>query len=251
MKLYDANAMVGTWVRDRVHDLEAGEMVKLSAELGIEKTVAYHADARSLNPIPGNAKLMEACKDFPSIVPCWIVSPHYKYNIGWDALAQLLEENRIRFIRLFPSEHGYTLGSVHVTDMLNIAAKLKLIVQLGYEEILLRETETEENPYFEELCRRYPDVRFVLSEAPHRRNMMWYSFLENHPNVYVEMSLNNNWLTYEQTVKLFGSEKLLWGSRMPFSHPGPSLSMLAYAEISDEDKANIGYRNLQRLMGRE
>ncbi|MBP1993859.1 amidohydrolase family protein [Paenibacillus eucommiae] len=249
MKIYDANCMIGTYVREHVPIHGVEEFVQLASEIGIEKTLAYHADARSLNPVFGNVKLLDICRNHSFIEPCFVISPHYKYDKGWIFMEQLLMENDVRFVRLFPKEHGYTLTSVHVTEMLDIARKLNLNVMLSYN--MIYQESGEENPYFEELCRRYRDVRFILTEAPHLRNMMWYSYLEQHPNVYVEMSTNDNWLTYEQTVRLFGSERLLLGSNMPFNHPGPSITMLAYADISETDKANISYKNLQRLMGRE
>ncbi|MBO9605050.1 MAG: amidohydrolase family protein [Paenibacillaceae bacterium] len=250
MKLYDANTMIGAYVREQVQIRDEAECIRISTRFGIEKTVAYHADARSLHPAAGNAKLAALCRNEPSIVPCFVVSPHYKYEQGWAFLEQELTAHRVRFVRMFPREHGYTLGSAHVAEMLAIAGRLGLTVMLSYGEIYQEGDIIGENPLFEQLCRQYRDVAFVLTEAPHRRNMMWYSFLEQHPNVYVEMSINDNWLTYERTVALFGSERLLWGSNRPFNSPGPSVTMLAYAELPETDKANIAYKNLERLMER-
>jgi len=247
MKLFDANGMIGTYTRERMPIAGEEQYVQLANRLGIEKSVLYHVDARSLNPLVGNKKLIELCKHNQSIEPCFVLSPHYKYAIGWENTEQLLLENNVRFIRLFPKENGYTLASNHTWEMMQIAEKLKLNVMLDYASIY---SDNGEDPNFDTLCRTFSRVPIILTDVHHLRNMMWYEYLEKHSNVYVEMSINNNWLTYEETVRLFGSERLLWGSNMPFNHPGPSITMLAYAELSDEDKANISHRNLQRLIGR-
>lgn len=247
MKIFDANSMIGPYVKGRVEVNGVEEFIQLTAEMRLDRTLAYHADARSLNPIVGNEKLLMICRAHPSIEPCFILSPHYKYDQGWAAMEKSLTENDIRFVRFFPKEHGYTLSSWHMTEMLNIAREHNLNVILSYSMICQG---IEEDPYFEELCQRYGDVQFILTEAPHTRNMMWYSYLEQYDNVHIEMSINNNWLTYEQTVGLFGSERLLFGSNMPFNHPGSAITMLAYANISDDDKSNISYKNLERLLGR-
>lgn len=248
MKLYDANGMIGAYVRERVPIADESQFIRLAESVGIEKSVVYHADARSLNPVFGNEKLIGICRDNPQIEPCFVLSPHYKYEKGWAHMERLLADNDVRFVRLFPKEHGYTLASVHTAEMLEIAGKLNLNVMLNYGSIY---SDLGEDPYFEELCRKYGHIRFILTEAPHLRNMMWYGYLEQHSNVHIEMSINDNWLTYERTVGLFGSERLLWGSNMPFNHPGPSITMLAYADISEADKANISHKNLQRLIGRD
>jgi predicted TIM-barrel fold metal-dependent hydrolase len=46
-------------------------------------------------------------------------------------------------------------------------------------------------------------------------------------------------LAYEEAVRRFGSERLLWGTDMPFRMPGSAITMLSYADISMEDKENI------------
>jgi len=54
MKLYDANGMIGTYTRERVPIAGEEQYVHLANRLGIEKSVVYHVDARSLNPLVGN-----------------------------------------------------------------------------------------------------------------------------------------------------------------------------------------------------
>ena len=52
---------------------------------------------------------------------------------------------------------------------------------------------------------------------------------------------------YEEVVKRFGSERLLFGSHMPFTEPGSSAAAILYADIDDKDKKNIAYKNFNRL----
>jgi predicted TIM-barrel fold metal-dependent hydrolase len=92
---------------------------------------------------------------------------------------------------------------------------------------------------FESLLKEHPAVNVILTCVSHRNNMVIYSYLENYPNFYVEFSAYANMLAYEDAVRRFGSERLLWGTDMPFRMPGSAITMLSYADISMEDKENI------------
>ncbi|RAV12460.1 amidohydrolase family protein [Paenibacillus contaminans] len=245
MRKIDVNAMIGMYVKQDLAIRDEPSFLETMAFYQIEKAVVYHADARFYNPIQGNEKLLRLAKQHDSLIPCFILSPHYKYSGGWGDLERRLREEEIRFAKLYPGLHGYSLNSAHTDAMFEIAARLNMTMLLSASEITDTLGETEG---FARLCRDYPNVNIVLVEALYRRNMSLYSYLERFANVHVEFSTLNNWLAYEEAVRLFGSERLLFGSNMPFNSPGPAITMLSYSELSREDRDNIACLNAELLI---
>ncbi|OUS72153.1 hypothetical protein B1748_25180 [Paenibacillus sp. MY03] len=246
MRKIDVNCMIGNWVKQDVEPLLENQVQDELHYYDIDRVIAYHGTARSSNPMYGNERLLDYCRSNQSMIPCMVVSPHYKYVHGWSFLEDLLVKEKIQFIRIFPKEQGYTLGSKLTHEIFGMAEKLGTHMIIDYEEIT--SSDDREMPEFDRLLSDFPSVQVIVTAFRHRRNMMMYSYLENHSNFYTELSLCDNWKAYEQAIDRYGSDRILWGSNMPFNKPGSAITMLSYADISERDKEKIAYGNLQRLI---
>ncbi|WP_135547895.1 amidohydrolase family protein [Paenibacillus cymbidii] len=247
MNKIDANCTIGTWVNQELEVNDETQFLEALDYYRIDRAIVSHVMAHTYDPIVGNERLLKLAAGDRRLIPCPILAPHYKYHAGWPAMAELLRVHGIKFARLAPKEHGYALHSPHTREMFAIAERLGIHLLLGHAEIT--DAEGIELPGFELLLRQYPGVNVIVTGTKHRRKLMLYGYLESYPNVYAEFSLFDNWLSYQEAVGLFGSERLVWGSNMPFNMPGSAITMLSYANISAEDKANIAYHNIARLMG--
>lgn len=248
MKKFDINCMIGNNVKQTFEISSEQQFLEALDYYHIDKAIAFHAAARYLNPIQGNERLLKLAQARDRIIPCLVLSPHYKYDFGgWTFLEQLLSEEQITFAKIFPKEQGYNLYSSHTRAMLDIAARQNIHILIDQSEII--DASGSEMKGFEDLLRAYPTVNIILTSVRHRRKMVLYSYLEQYPNFFTEFSVYNNWLAYEETVQLFGSTNILWGSNMPFNLPGSAITMLSYAQIGEEDKRNIAYRNVNLLIG--
>ena len=52
----------------------------------------------------------------------------------------------------------------------------------------------------------------------------------------------------EEVCAKFGSERLLYGSNFPTNSMSGSVYSLMKADISDADRENIAYKNMERLL---
>lgn len=248
MNRIDCNLMIGNGFKYRLNISNAEETMEAMAYFSIDRAVAYHAEARAYSPFTGNRRILALACKYPQIVPCFVVTPLYKRSSsGYSGLMECMKEENIRFARLFPREHGYSLGSPCVREMLDIFAECRTNLILDYGE-LTADGQCEQT-WFMDLCKTYTQVNFILTCVPHRRNLMFYDLLERLDNLYLETSMIDNWRFYEDAVGRFGSERLLWGSNMPLRNAGSAITMLSYSEIPETDKENIAYKNLLRLMG--
>ncbi|MEF3310030.1 amidohydrolase family protein [Paenibacillus sp. GYB004] len=249
MRKIDVNCMIGNSVSQEYAINTEQQFLEALDYFRIDQAIAYHATARRMNPIIGNERLLALARTSDQIIPCFILSPHYKYDMGWNALELLLQEQQIKFAKIFPKEQGFTLHGSHTRELFDIAARNNIHMLIDQSEIV--DASGTELECFEALLRNYPTVTVILTSIRHRRKMVMYSYFEQYPNFYTEFSVYDNWLAYEEAVRLFGSHNLLWGSNMPINMPGAAITMLTYAQIDSNDKENIAFRNANRLIGGE
>ena len=53
----------------------------------------------------------------------------------------------------------------------------------------------------------------------------------------------------EDVCAKFGAERILFGSSLPYGAGSAAVSMITYANISEEEKELIASGNLERLLG--
>ncbi len=246
MKRIDVHCVLGSSASEKMEITSEQELIDSLDYYSIDKAIVIHSMARDSDPISGNEKLLDWTRREVKLIPCFVLSPHYKYEIGWAETEQLLRKERIRFARIYPRLHGFTLHGAHTREIFEMAAKLHIHLLIDHSEII--DAHGKDMEIFESLLKEHPAVNVILTSVSHRNNMVIYSYLENYPNFYVEFSAYANMLAYEEAVQRFGSERLLWGTDMPFRMPGSAITMLSYADISMEDKENIAYKNIEKLM---
>jgi predicted TIM-barrel fold metal-dependent hydrolase len=249
MKKYDSNLMLGGWPSSELNTIDEEEVESVLDYFDIAKAVVYHSEARFYNAATGNDRLLGIVRNHERLIPSFVLSPHYKYEYGgWDYIRNLIRDNGVKFLRIFPKEHGYSMESGVAEEMFRIASECSATIMVEMKEIF--NEGGFESRYFEELCRKFPDTGVIITRVGHRRNIMYNYYLENLSNVYIETSLINNWRFYEETIKLHGSDRLLWGSSMPFNSAGSSITMLSYSDIPETDKRKIAFENLIKLLMR-
>jgi predicted TIM-barrel fold metal-dependent hydrolase len=246
MRRIDVHCMIGSSTNEQLEIRNERELIDQLADYNIDQAIVFHFVARDSNPIAGNEKLLEWTRNEDKLIPCFILSPHYKYDRGWAETERILREENIRFVRICPRMHGFTLHGAHTREIFEMAARLRIHVLIDHSEII--DAFGKDMEIFEHLLKEHHDVNVILTSVSHRNIMVVYGYMENYPNFYVEFSTYANTLAYEEAVSRFGSERLLWGTGMPFRMPGSAITMLSYADISVGDKENIAYKNVVKLM---
>lgn len=101
-----------------------------------------------------------------------------------------------------------------------------------------------------DIAGRHPELPVILVGPDRSFSRTILALLERFPNVH--LSLGSPVTVHggvEHLVKRIGPERLLFGTGFPAADPMPAVTMLTYAEIGDADKALIGAKNLERLIG--
>lgn len=257
MKLFDANVSFGVdmvnhecvnhenfIVLEKVDIApDADSLIEYMDYAGIERANAWHRAAYEFYPTNGNERLMREIQGHEgrispilAILPA-LTDPEYAPNTFFD----LMKRCGSKSVCAFPQMNRYVLCGVTMGEQLGLLSELKIPLYLsprdGYEAIY-------------SVLKEFPELTVVLYNIgwwPSARFI--YPLLRAYKNVYFETGDFSTLHGYEEVCRLFGSERLLFGTNFPTNSMAGSIFCLQRAQISDEDKENIGHRNMERLLG--
>jgi hypothetical protein len=99
------------------------------------------------------------------------------------------------------------------------------------------------------LIRMYPDITFVLGHSFHGSWDEGMKFAKECPNIYYEITAthdDNDIL--KDLVRGVGSDRMLFGTDLPWFSTYIGIGSILAADMTDEDRENIFYKNAMRLM---
>ncbi len=257
MRLYDANACFGMdmvnhecvnhenfIVMEKVDFAkDAQSLISYMDHAGIEKANVWHRLMYDLDPTEGNRKIMEAIRGYEDrLTPSFTILPDITdREYAPEVFFPEMKRCGVRTLHAFPLQNRYVLCKETMGEQLDLLCEKKIPLYLtpmnGWEEIYA-------------IMREFPRLTVVLYNIgwwPSARYV--YPLLKNYPNFYFETGDFGMKDGFEETVSRFGSERILFGTNFPTNNMAGSICCLEYARISQQDKENIAYRNMERLLG--
>ncbi len=77
-----------------------------------------------------------------------------------------------------------------------------------------------------------------------------FSVVRENPNIYLELTAASRvGGIITRMVKEVGSEKVVFGTDLPWFDPHYGIGSVCFSRIADEDRHNILHRNAERLLG--
>lgn len=99
------------------------------------------------------------------------------------------------------------------------------------------------------IAERFPDIRIICGHSFFGRQKEGIALTKQFPNVYYELTAIPIVRGYlEDIVNCAGSERVLFGTDLPWFSTMHGVGMVLGAEITDEDRRNIFYRNGEKLL---
>lgn len=256
MKLFDCNASFGLDMVNHecvnhenfivMEKVDVAATAKdLIAELdyvGIEKASVWHRSQYEQDATVGNKKLIEAIKGYEDrLIPSWTVLPDITdTQYSPDVFFPEMKKYGVKTLRAFPEQDRFILCDVTMGEQLSLISELKIPLYLtpmnGFEQIY-------------KVLEEFPNLTVILCNIgwwPSAR--LVYPLIKRYPNFYFETGDFSMLNGIEEVCAKFGSERLLYGSNFPTNSMSGSIYSLMKADISDADRENIAYKNMERLL---
>lgn len=244
--VYDMHGHMGSHNAIYFNCCEPGDMAEYLRKCGITRLVFSHHEA--LFSTLRNVKVYEICKQYPDVFRMYVaVNPNYPDRIKED-LAQYDEWAPYAVgLKCLPDYHGVPVDDKRFQYALDFAEERALPVLChtwggspndGGRNMLV-------------LAERYHKLKLMLGHSIFGEWDAAQRCVNDFAgNVYLELTaIPGERNTIEDLVARVGSEKILFGTDMPWFDEYMSIGGVLSANISEEDMRNILYRNAQKILG--
>ncbi len=244
--VYDMHGHMGAHYAIYMKRCEADDMVKHMRRIGVKKLVFSHH--KVLFGSMRNAEVIEICKRHPDILRAYVgIVPKYPDDIKED-------------LALFDKWAPYAVGLKFLAGYYNIpvtdkswAYALDFANERGIP--VLNHTWGGNNcnngPKMLEIAQKYPNAKFFMGHSIYGDWDYAERVVKETPgNVWLELTAIPGELgKVEMLAQRVGSDRLLYGTDMPWFDEYQAVGGILAAELSDDDKRNILYRNAESILG--
>ena len=224
---------------------DAPAMIGTMDQCGVRLLVFSH-HAALMAPDIGNALSIQAVREYPDRLRAYcVVNPNYLEQMEADL--ETFDENADVYVGLkfLPDYHGIALTHERYQPAWEFANERGLLIlthtwggsKLDGPGVVRR------------MAERYPNVKLLMGHSCHGEWDAAVQLARDFPNVYLEMTaVFDTRGVVEKFSCEAGSDKVLFGTDLPWFDPHQAVGALLSAHISDEDRHNICHRNARRLL---
>ncbi|MCM8785538.1 MAG: amidohydrolase family protein [Candidatus Omnitrophica bacterium] len=244
-KFFDVNVWIGKFTNDeRKISVSVEQLISKMTCLKIEKAIVYHISQRDVHPQIGNEKLIKDISDKQQLYGILTILPLQTNEVKIYSFKQLKEKKIVGF-NFFPKKHNFILDEISFGDFLSELEQRNFPV---FFDIMSGLSVDYRDIYT--ILKTFPKLTCILcNPGIWNRDRYTWPLLEKFSNIYLESSLLSLYEGgLEETVKRYGSERIVFGSGFPERYFESSILQLVNAEIEKEDKEKIAYKNIEKII---
>jgi hypothetical protein len=244
--IYDMHGHMGPFHSIYFPRPEPADMIRTMDACGVRMLVFSHHQALNA-PNLGNGPSVAAVRQFPDRLRAYcVVNPNYPEMLArdLDTFDDLCPDVYVGF-KFLSDYHEVPLTDPRYAPAWELADARELLV-LAHTWGGSRFDGPE---VVRAVAERYPNVRFLLGHACHGDWDAAVRLAQDLPHVYLELTaVFDDRGAIETFVREAGSDRMLFGTDLPWFDPHHAVGVLLNADITDEDRHNICHRNAQRLL---
>ncbi|MDZ4405100.1 amidohydrolase family protein [Prosthecobacter sp.] len=185
-----------------------------------------------------NRQIVQHCRDHSILRPCGTINLALP---AWqDDVKRCTEDHGMRVIRLHPNYHGYALEAPAFRELLDLATKHRLLIQL----VAQMEDERTQHPQVRVAPVDLKPLPGIMKEMPEARVMllnanaaMVLKHLQDCPNVWLDFAMIEGVGSVENLLKSWPLERLVFGSFAPVFY-WESAKLKMQESALDEEQRN-------------
>lgn len=246
LRFYDCNASFGMRsLRNPGSFYKKEELLQKMDDYSIERALVTHSMSKEYDPQVGNGILIDELKGETRLFPVWAVLPHYTGEFDPpDKLLENMKKNGVRAVTMFPAPscQNFSLAEFSCGGLFRAFEEYKVPLFLSMDQL-------GGIANLDPLCCAHPELRVVVTNVNYRVDRDLYPLMEKHRNFAIETSGYKVMDGIAHLCARFGAKRLLFGTGMPVASGSAAVGLVAYAQISDEEKQRIASENLEELLG--
>ena len=242
LRFIDANCMIGPKMKpvQGVPDT-AEELCRVMDRCGIDKAIVCYSVAKDGDITIGNKLLHGAISGKDRLMPQWIVMPNSfrEFYSPAELLSQMKKHN-VKTVRMYPQLTGFSLQPYAIGGLMDAFAQCRIPVMMDMAQVSHDEIYT--------FCKNYPEVKLIICYPGYRNGRTFDALLHACPNLYIDSS---NFCAHNgvaDVCRSFGAKRMVFGSGIPAGSAASAVSLIRYADISEEEKQLIASGNILSML---
>ena len=254
--IIDVNANVSRWPFRRTPCDELPRLAEKLQTHGVQQAWVGSLDGLFHRDLGGvNRRLAEDCRSERRVqlVPFGSVNPRLP---DWEEdLRRCAEDHRMPGIRLHPNYHGYRLDEPLFSQLLDLAAGRRLIVQLvvrmddvRVQHPMMQVSDVDVKP-LGELLRTRPNLRLLLLNSQATLRGADLQQLATNDRCGVDMAMQEGVGGVAGLVRTVGPTQVFFGSHLPLFALESAILKMREAGLDEGQRRAVECENAQRWLG--
>lgn len=244
--IYDLHAHMGPWQAIYMPFHGADDMAARMDLAGVKLVVFCHHS--SLNcPDLGNTESLRDARRHPGRFKAWCsIHPHYPEMARRDLAEYDRNTDVWAGLKLHPDIHGVPMTDARYSYALDWANERGLPMLSHTWGGSTCDGETEVRRFAD----RWPRIRLLMGHCLHDHWDEAVALARDYENLYLDLTAVNDERTgvIEKFVRGAGSTKVVFGTDFPWFNHHYYLGTVLAADITDDEKRDILYRNARRIL---
>ncbi len=266
--IYDMHGHIGPFYGGYLPASQIDFMRRQMKRCGVKKMLCSHHIALNYDMDRGNRQMQKILDDYPDeFLGYWLINPNHPDLIARD-LRQFDQTRHFVGLKFWPDYHLTPVDSPPYADALRYGNDHHLLVKVhtfGHSPF--------NNPdQFGSVAARYPKATFLMAHCGYGQWEQSAKLASELPNVYLDitsivvaidfkaMPMGTFMTTgagagaeqvngvIEYFCQTAGSQKIVFGSDLPWYSQHYHAGAVLFARISDDDRHNILHRNAKQLL---
>jgi len=234
-KFYDCHGHIGWCTPHHVVEDKSTDLVREMDKFGIRACCVFSLEGVFGDETFGNDEVAKVVRQYPDrFIGFTLVNLNHGERIVREEMERGLKMG-MRGIKLINDYHGYPAEGPLVDVACDFADKhCQFILNHNWGSA----------GQIERLCRTYPNACFITGHS----TTAYVEVTKKVDNLFICTCPLLGWEQTELFVKLYGADRLLFGSDLTDLPIAWGLAQIIYAKISESDKRKILGENLKELM---
>ena len=266
--IIDMHGHWGPFLGGYIPSVDPKKLRRSMERCGCKQLVSSSHQALFSSPDQGNAWMQEAIDENSDFLSgYWAVNPNYLEQVS-RAPGDFEKSRGFVGFKFFPDYHTYPVTGSQYEPVLKYANQRELLILVH----TWGKSAFDSPQQMGEVAAKYPNVRFLMAHCGFGDFEASAAVARDCPHAYLEltcvyvshdfpqmpvgsgspvpfMSVYQVNGIIEYQVETAGSEKVVFGTDMPWYSQHYAAGSILFARISDEDRHNILHRNAERLLG--
>ncbi len=248
MRYIDTHAHLGPWF-DEITTFSPEGFVALQERAGIERTVVTSGSALFTELIYGNEWTIQQAEKLDHLL-VWLVLNPLKMAESLELLDRFKDHPKVAGFKIHPVQHKYPAD---IKPAFRLFEKLE---PLGLPVLSHGENESYAAPArLRRLAEAFPSITLITAHFGAGQPGQNYEAIDalqdcKTGNLYTDMGTARAIRTgmIGLVVREVGADRVLFGTDSPLYEPMAFPALLAAADITDDEREQIAWKNAERLV---